>query len=208
MARLIGDEAERIVFINCAMERGSQDVLHFAALRDLEATLSGPMVINHRADLDLAEAGWGQESLVLRNARELEMLILLSMADWLQQVTDRLPAPALRPVLSVSFSWQAEDVDKNGFGSEDHTKQPYSMHGAVPGYWPWVQGGIRTFRYPGYQAMLDLLDVLLGSEGERGAIARAVRVSFELVYERMGSGGLESEWEPDGAQDGQAAAKL
>ena len=104
VARLIGEEAERIVFINCAMERGSQDVLHFGALRDLEATLSGPMVINHRADLDLAEAGWGEEALVLRNARELEMLILLSMADWLQQVhaTDRLPAPALRPLLSVS----------------------------------------------------------------------------------------------------------
>ena len=82
------------------------------------------------------------------------------------------------------------------------------MHGAVPGYWPWVQGGIRTFRYPGYQAMLDLLDALLGSEGERGAIARAVRVSFELVYQRMGSGGPESEWEPDDAQGGQAAAKL
>jgi len=40
----------------------------------------------------LKEAGWGEEALVLRNARELEMLILLSMADWLQQVhaTDRL----------------------------------------------------------------------------------------------------------------------
>ena len=92
VAQLIGDEAERVVFINCAMERGSQDVLHFAALRDLEETLRGPMVINHRADLDLAEAGWEGDALVLRNQRELEMLILLSMADWLQQVhvTDRL----------------------------------------------------------------------------------------------------------------------
>ena len=99
------------------------------------------------------------------------MLALVAMADWLQQ---------------------AEDVSANGFGGSDRERLPYWMDGEMRGHWLWAgEGGIRGFRAPGYRSMLDLLDSL-GSP-----CAAAVRVSFSLVYERLGEEGAESRWVPE-----------
>ena len=62
VTKMIGEEAERVVFINCSMERGSQDTLHAAVLRNPDLLLHGKMAITHRPGLDLAEAGWGEVS--------------------------------------------------------------------------------------------------------------------------------------------------
>ena len=138
-----------------------------------------------RPDLDLAKAGWLLDAdadaddslsslLWFRDAQELERLVLVSMADWLQQ---------------------AEDVDTNGFGGSDRTGQLYWEGGVTAGHWHWVEGGVRSFRAEGYRTMLTLLDCLCGEE--RREIARAARVSFDLVYERLGRAEPASTWTPD-----------
>ena len=71
---IIGTDAERIVFINCAMERGSQDVIHTSALSSIRAAhvldkrdpsrMDGvvrALRLQPRPDLNLAEAGWDSD---------------------------------------------------------------------------------------------------------------------------------------------------
>ena len=72
---------------------------------------------------------------LLCDARELERLVLVSMADWLQQ---------------------AEDVDANGFGGSDRTRQLYWEGGETAGHWHWVEGGVRSFRAEGFSISTEL----------------------------------------------------
>ena len=122
-----------------------------------------------------------QGELRVRDVRELEMLALVAMANWLQQ---------------------AEDVSANGFGRSDRERLPYWMDGETPGHsghWLWAgEGGMRVFRVSGYRSMLDLIDSL------ESPCAAAVRVSFSLVYERLGEKGAENRWVPEMAVDCEA----
>ena len=160
------------------MERGSQDKLNATILQNLELLQGGSMIIAHRTGLDLLEAGWTESVLRLRDARELEILIMVSMADWLQQ---------------------AEDVNTNGFGGSDRMRQSYWMDGRTPGHWLWIENGIASFRRTGYNSMLDLLDRM------QCAHAKSVRTSFSLVYERLGHEGHKSAWVPDMGPDNEVA---
>ena len=88
VASHIGEEAERCVMVNCAMERGSFDEALLAAAARLPSAGIFPLTVRQHSGGGLLE---------LRSERELAMLAAVQLADWLHQ---------------------AEAVNRSGFGSD------------------------------------------------------------------------------------------